>query len=191
MIGPAEILANAVNAVSIGLAGRRNVHTWWTGILGCLLFAWVFLQARLYADVCLQGFFIVTSVMGWWRWGRGERGAELPVRRSKASRLVLAALVGVLVSGSYAWVLARFTDAAAPIPDSVVLTASVLGQLLLVAKRVESWYFWLAANTIAVPLFASRGLYLTALLYTGFWFNAVWSLRHWRAQLALGAGPAV
>ena len=183
MIAPAELLANALNAVSIGLAGRRNVHTWWTGILGCVLFAWVFAAARLYADTLLQGFFIATSALGWWRWGRGEAGAELPVRRSSPRRLALQGAAGVLVTCGYAAGLRCFTDAASPLADSLVLTSSVLGQLLLVEKRIESWYCWLAANTIAVPLYASRELYVTAALYCVFWLNAVLSLRHWSAQL--------
>lgn len=33
-----ELAANAFNAVSIVLAGRNSVHTWWTGIVCCVLF---------------------------------------------------------------------------------------------------------------------------------------------------------
>ncbi len=51
-----EVSANLLNAVSILLAGRNSIHTWWTGIVSCLLFGVVFLGARLYADVTLQGF---------------------------------------------------------------------------------------------------------------------------------------
>ena len=50
---PPEI---SVTAAAIFLAGRNNIHTWWLGIVGCALFAWVFYEARLYADVTLQGF---------------------------------------------------------------------------------------------------------------------------------------
>ena len=83
MISPCEIAANALNAASIILAGRNSVHTWWTGILGCALFGVLFFSARLYADVTLQSFFIVTSICGWWGWMRGDRGAALPVRLSR------------------------------------------------------------------------------------------------------------
>ena len=31
-----ELLANAVTTASIVLAGRNSIHTWWTGIIGCL-----------------------------------------------------------------------------------------------------------------------------------------------------------
>jgi hypothetical protein len=52
-----ELAANAFNAASIFLAGRNSIHMWWTTIVGCVLFAYVFFHARLYADVTLQMFF--------------------------------------------------------------------------------------------------------------------------------------
>src|SRR6478735_2458133 len=46
---PVEIAANAFNTLAIFLAGRNSVHTWWTGIVGCSLFGWLFFDAKLYA----------------------------------------------------------------------------------------------------------------------------------------------
>ena len=176
----AELAANTFVAASIVLAGRNSLHTWWTGIVGCAIFAVVFFRTQLYADVTLQVFFIAASVVGWWRWLRGSSGRELPVRWSPPT-LVLGstALAGGVALG-YAWLLQRFTDAYAPLPDSIVLTFSVLGQVLMVERRVENWWCWLLVNTIAVPLYASRGLYLTSILYVAFWVNAIVSLGRWR-----------
>ena len=61
MIGPLEIAANAAATAAILLAGRNSIHTWWTGMLGCALFALLFWQSKLYADVVLQMFFVVSS----------------------------------------------------------------------------------------------------------------------------------
>jgi nicotinamide mononucleotide transporter len=182
MIGAVELAANVVNAASILLAGRNSIHTWWLGILGCLLFGHLFLGVKLYADVTLQLFFLVTSVLGWWRWRRagGSTRAELPIRTTGAGGLALLGAAGLGVALGYGWLLHRFTDAYAPVLDAVVLAFSVLGQFLLVARRVESWWCWLIVNTIAVPLYAARGLDLTAALYAVFWVNAVISLRRWR-----------
>src|SRR5689334_287848 len=175
----AEIGANALNAASIVLAGRNSVHTWWTGIIGCVLFGWVFFTSRLYADATLQSFFVVTSIMGWYGWSSHGAGTVLPVRRSRPALIGALAVAGLAVTGGYAWLLHRFTDAFAPYPDSAVLAFSVLGQLLLMKRRLESWWCWLIVNTIAVPLYFSRNLYLTGALYSAFWVNAVISLRHW------------
>lgn len=180
MSTPCEIAANAFNAGSILLAGLNSRHTWWTGIVGCCLFAGVFFSAKLYADVTLQGFFIVTSALGWWNWLHGRSGGELPVRRVAQSWAALWLVLACGVAAGYGWLLHRFTDAYAPFLDSVVLAFSVLGQFLLMGRRYESWWCWLLVNTIAVPLYLSRGLAVTAVLYAAFWVNAVVALVRWR-----------
>jgi nicotinamide mononucleotide transporter len=179
-----EIAANFFNAASIVLAGRNSIHMWWTTLVGCVLFAYVFFTAKLYADVTLQAFFIATAGLGWWRWLHGERGSNLPVRHSSRQLVLSGVVAGTIVTAGYGWLLYRFTDAYAPFVDSIILAFSVLGQLLLIDRRVESWWCWLLVNTIAVPLYTSRGLYVTAALYVAFWLNALISLRYWRRLAA-------
>ena len=184
MSASGEIAANTFNAVSILLAARNSVHTWWTGILGCLLFGGVFYAARLYADVTLQVFFIVTSGLGRWNWIRRPRDREvLPVRRTRLGWLTLLGLAALLVASGYGFLLHTLTNAAAPFFDSAILTFSVLGQFLLMDRRIENWWCWLVVNTVAVPLYASRGLHLTSVLYAAFWINAVVALFRWRNLL--------
>jgi nicotinamide mononucleotide transporter len=175
-----ELAANAINTLSILLATLNSVHTWWTGILGCLLFGWVFLEAKLYADLTLQLFFVATSSIGWWNWMKGDNGSALPVRLTGTYAFAGCLVGGVSVAAGYGWLLHKYTDAYAPFADSSVLALSVLAQLLLMDRRYESWWCWLAANSVSVPLFLARGLNLTALLYTVFWVNALVALVRWK-----------
>jgi nicotinamide mononucleotide transporter len=177
-----EIAANAVMAVSIVLAGRNNIHSWWIGIVGCSLFSVLFYSTQLYADVALQLFFIVTCVIGWRQWLRGDHGHALHIRTTRPGTLVTMALAGVVAAAGYGLMLKHYTDAFAPYVDSAVLMFSVIAQILLMGRRIETWPFWLLVNTISVPLYASRGLYLTAALYVGYWINALVAWRHWRRQ---------
>jgi nicotinamide mononucleotide transporter len=186
-----EIAANGFNTASILLAGRNSAHTWWTGIVGCLLFAFVFFDTRLYADLTLQIFFIVTSVLGWWNWLHGRKCAELPIRQTQLPLLLLQMAGGVIVAIGYGWLLHRFTKAYAPFLDSFILAFSVLGQFLLMGRRLENWWCWLLVNTIAVPLYAVRGLRVTALLYAVFWVNALVSLRRWNRLIKAGTSDGV
>ena len=119
-----ELAANAFVAAAIFLAGRNNIHTWWTGIVGCVVFAVVFFGARLYADVTLQVFFIVTSVYGWWKWLHGGEGGTLPVRFSSRRLLIASAAAATAVALGYGWLLLRFTNAYAPFLDSIILAFS-------------------------------------------------------------------
>jgi nicotinamide mononucleotide transporter len=175
-----EVAANAVTAVSIFLAGRNSIHTWWTGIVACLLFGAVFFGVKLYADVTLQAFFVATSVSGWYQWQRGARGEPLPVANVAGSSLAWIVPAAAAASVGYGALLHHWTDAYAPFVDSAVLVLSIVAQLLLMQRRVEAWPFWLIVNSIAVPLYMTRGLYLTSALYAAYWINATVSWQRWR-----------
>jgi len=179
MVGPLELAANGLTALAILLAGRNNVHTWWTGIVGCTLFGILFAQNRLYADVALQAFFVATSVVGWWKWVRGDHGEPLPITHASIANLAWTVPLGVVATAAYGTLLHFTTNAYAPFLDSAVLVFSIIGQILMMQRRVENWAFWLLVNTIAAPLYFSRGLALTAVLYAGFWVNAIVSWRSW------------
>jgi|SRR5699024_6187083 len=177
-----EIFANLANLTSVFLAAKNQRHTWTIGIFACLLFAWLFYQVQLYADVTLMFFFIITSAIGWWQWQPGKVSAD--IRRTAWPQLLLFALIAVATLIGYGYLLHSTTDAYAPFADSAILAFSVLAQLLLMNHRLEAWWFWLVVNSIAVPLYAIRGLEITALVYAGFWLNAFFGLYSWRKQYA-------
>ncbi|WP_035059789.1 nicotinamide riboside transporter PnuC [Andreprevotia chitinilytica] len=184
MMSTPELAACGSYAASVWLAARNNVHTWWIGLIGCVLYGWVFFEAKLYADVTLQVFFIVSSILGWINWVKGNQGAEVPIRRTSQQLGITLVVLSLLVAAGYAALLHRFTDAWSPWLDSLILTFSVLAQFMLMGRRLENWYAWLVVNTIAVPLYAARELYFTAGLYLIFWFNAWYGLYRWRRELA-------
>ena len=90
-----------------------------------------------------------------------------------------------------ALLLVHFTDAFAPGWDSLLLTGSVIGQVLMMNRKLENWIFWLGVNTIAVPLFYSRGLYLTSALYGAYWLHAVYAYLKWRETYRTQDAPKV
>ena len=182
-----EIAANAVTTLSIALAARNHLHTWSTGIVGCMLFAVLFFQSQLYADTTLQFFFAATSVIGWWQWRHGDGGGSMsprPITAASGRALVWMALLAVFVTAAYGALLHHHTDAYLPYVDAAVMSLSVVAQCLLMQRKLQAWPFWLLVNTLSVPLFASRGLWLTAALYAAYWFNAWYGWWHWRRLLA-------
>jgi nicotinamide mononucleotide transporter len=180
-----EIAANAVMALSIWLAARNSVHTWSTGIAACLLFAFVFVRNQLYADATLQLFFMATSVIGWLHWMHSEPSSssgERPITKARPFTVFVWILSALAVAAAYGWLLHRFTNAYMPYVDSSVLALSVVAQCLLMQRKLETWPFWLAVNTISVCLFFSRGLWVTGALYAAYWLNAWYGWSQWKQQ---------
>src|SRR5690349_5381514 len=116
-----EISANAFNLVSVYLAYKNSLHTWWTGIIAVSLFAALFLEVRLYADVTLQVYFLATSIYGWWNWIYGDHSKEeLPITRISRIGLFLSAIGAAVVYAGYSYLLFSLTDASYPFIDSII-----------------------------------------------------------------------
>jgi nicotinamide mononucleotide transporter len=190
-LSPLELSANVFTALAIVLAGRNNVHTWWTGIVGTALFGILFGESHLYADVALQIFFVITGIVGWWKWLRGDHGEPLTITHATLANLGWTVPLGLLATAAYGAMLHFYTQAYSPFFDSTVLVFSIIGQILMMQRRVENWAFWLLVNSIAVPLYFSRGLHLTSLLYAGFWINAIVSWRNWARLAAASASSSL
>lgn len=181
---PLELTANFFTVVCIILAGRNNIHTWWTGLVGAMLYGIMFYKVQLYADATLQIFFLVTGVLGWIGWNANkvlyQIDEQTPIITAKFSTIVKMICTAGAVAIGYGWLLHSFTNAYAPWIDSTVLAFSVVAQLLLMTRSVQTWHVWIFVNTLSVPLFWSRELYLTSVMYGFFWCNAVYSYFHWK-----------
>lgn len=179
-----EWLANGFYTASVILAARNNLYTWLTGIIGCVLLALVFFNARLYGDMTLKMIFLVTNVIGWWQWRHGHHGEELPITRAKPRNLILYVLPAVGITAVYGALLHNFTDAYAPFWDSAVLGFSLLAQFLLLRRKLETWWVWLLVNLLVIPLYISRDLNVTAVVYTGYLLNAGYGWWYWHKLMA-------
>jgi nicotinamide mononucleotide transporter len=179
---PLETFAIAFTTACIFLAGKNSIHTWWVGIIACVLFGTLFYSVQLYAEVLLQVFFVGTSLIGWYIWRKCGVNVT-PIVRTSRQVLLIYFVAALLAAGAYGLILHEFTNAWAPFIDSGVLTFSILAQYLLMTRRLETWYFWIFVNILSVPLYFSRELYMTAGLYSVFLVHAIWAAGHWKKQM--------
>jgi nicotinamide mononucleotide transporter len=151
----------------------------------------VFWDAKLYSDALLQIFFFVLNVYGLANWLRSRREAGEVVVAVLSGRERALWLAGTIAASlAWGWVMMRFTDAAAPVWDALIAGMSVSAQLLLARRRLENWILWIAVDLIAIPLYWSRGLGPTALLYVLFLGLAVAGLMGWWRAYRRGAARA-
>jgi nicotinamide mononucleotide transporter len=179
----AEAIAAALGVVNVLLVVRRSVWNYPFGLVTVALYFFVFLQERLYSDALLQLFFVVVQLYGWWAWQHAERvdqGVAVGTM-ARSDRLRWAAAI-VVVASVWSSLMAALTDAVAPFVDGTIAVTSVAAQLLQSFRKVESWWLWIVVDLIAIPLFLSRGLVITAGLYGIFLCLAVAGLIEWRRK---------
>lgn len=176
-----EGVAATLILLNLWLLVRRSLWNFAFAIAGVTLYAWIFWQARLYSDALLQGFFLALNVYGWHNWTRAKEalGEVVVLRMTPAARTGCLVAIVTATAGS-GWIMHRFTDAAAPWLDAGVAMTSVAAQILLTRRKLENWVLWIAVNVMSITLYASRGLYITMVLYCAMLALSVWSLIEWR-----------
>ncbi|WP_194815857.1 nicotinamide riboside transporter PnuC [Nocardia sp. XZ_19_385] len=182
-----EILGFATGALCVWLVGRQHIANWPIGIANNIFFIVLFAQAGLYADAGLQVVFIALAGYGWWCWmhGGGPGSAEvLPVRRTTTTEWAVLGVAGVTGVCALTVLLSSATDSSVPFWDALTTGLSLMATYGQCRKRLESWYLWIAADLVYIPLYIHKNLYLTALLYTGFLALCVAGLLRWRRSMS-------
>ncbi|MFF3863723.1 nicotinamide riboside transporter PnuC [Streptomyces sp. NPDC002209] len=181
-----EILGFATGALCVWLVARQHVANWPIGIANNVFFIVLFAQSGLYADAGLQIVFIALAAYGWWSWthGGGPGSAEaLPVRRTTRTEWAVLAAAGAVGVLGLTLLLGRVTDSTVPFWDALTTGLSLMATYGQCRKLVESWWLWIAADLVYIPLYAYKGLYLTSALYAGFLALCVVGLLGWRRTL--------
>ncbi|WNM37718.1 nicotinamide riboside transporter PnuC [Micromonospora halotolerans] len=180
----AELLGFATGVVNVWLVARQHIANWPIGIANVLLLMLLFWTAGLYADAGLQIVYVVLGLYGWWHWlFGGERRSRLTVARTGRREWWALGVAGVLLTAGLWALLDRATDSTVPLADAVTTALSLLATYGQTRKLVESWWLWIAADLIYIPLYAYKGLWLTGGLYLIFLALCVVGLREWRADL--------
>lgn len=190
-----EVLGFVSGALCVWLVARQNVWNWPIGIANNVTFFVLFWTAGIYADAGLQVVYVALAAYGWWAWLRSGTGhSALAVSRTTRRQWAVLAAVGVAATVVLTWVLTTATDSVVPVPDAVTTVLSLLATWGQARKKLESWWLWIAADVVYVPLYAYKDLWLTAVLYLGFLGLCVMGLRNWtasyRSDLAIAASAA-
>lgn len=173
------------------LTVRENIWCWPTGIVSVVAFGILFFQIKLYADVGLQVFFLITSFQGWYYWLYGGKNkTELPISSltgRQISLLLISLAVCVFIIG---YLFKNYTDAHLPFWDASASGMSVLAQILLMRKKLENWYLWIIVDLLSIGIYVYKAVYLTAGLYVIFLMLAISGLIAWRKSLRMALSSA-
>lgn len=185
-----EAFSFITGAACVWLTVKQNIWNFPVGLANVVAYCIVFFQSRLFADAGLQIVYFALGLMGWYLWLRGdENQPKMHVKR--ASHAEIAVLLVLIAAGTLGlWRLLHHLGGAAPFWDGLTTSISLASQWLLNRKRLENWIGWIIVDIIYIPLYASKELYLTSLLYAMFLIMAILGLRAWSKSWLAEPGPS-
>ena len=124
---------------------KQHKAMWVVGFLTSLVYVFVFLFAKIYADMGLQTYYVGISVYGFYQWTRKKHETHtendsLPSDRILYTHLSLPLFVGIIgtlaVVFAILWyLLHQFTDSPIPVGDAFTTSVGIVATWML-ARRI-------------------------------------------------------
>ena len=183
-----EILGVILSIAYLIFSIRQNILLWPLGIASALLYMVVFYQSKFYADMGLNGYYVVISIYGWilWKKGSSESGAGLPVSRIGKRHALILLLITAMAFTGIGVILDRFTDSPVPYWDAFTTALSFTATWMLARKILENWILWIIVDAVSMALYLYRGLYPTLFLFAIYTTMAVIGYLKWKQSYKSG-----
>ena len=185
-----EIFTLVTGVIYIILEIRQKNFMWVVGILTSVAAMWVFFRQGLYASFALNAYYLVTSFVGLWQWGRAKmmlkqtddapgQGDDIHLNRLTLKTIAVSALVVVAGTFVLSEVMAALENPMS-VMDASVAVLSAVATWWLVRSYLEQWWLWIIADALSTIMCATQGLWWMTALYAAYSLSAVYGYIHWK-----------
>lgn len=182
-----ELAAISTGVIAVWLTIKQKVWCFPVGMINVALYAYLFFypSIRLYADASLQITYFVLLIFGWYNWSKhGKAGNKvIPGKTARTEWLALFAIAAISIP-TLGYFLDSFTNADLPWADSSLTVLSLIAQWMIAKKKIENWILWIIVDLFYLPMYISKGLPLTAILYFIFLVLAIKGFKEWKKNMA-------
>ncbi|MBB5397856.1 nicotinamide riboside transporter PnuC [Mucilaginibacter sp. AK015] len=181
-----EITGVITGLLCVYLAAKNNIWNWPFAIISVTIYVFIFFEARLFADMGLQVYFLAMNVYGWWYWSRRPANEKkIPVARITKKEVAISA-VAIIIFTILLGSLLKYTPASFPYLDSFCTACSLVAQVFLARKVLENWLIWIFVDVVYVGVYIFKDLHLTALMYAIYVAIALMGYLDWKKDWIRG-----
>ncbi len=154
-----ELVAVFAFVISLWLCRKENIYTYPMGLISVIINIFLSIEQNLLGQMGIYFYFIAVGIYGWMQWLKRDRRKHRIVRITSSSKkewFLQFAIFGLAFLIIFCC-LTYFKNALAvgniPWADAFVIAAAFTGMWLMVKKKTESWYWWIAASIVSIPLY--------------------------------------
>lgn len=178
-----SLVSGLMGICSVCLCAQGNIWYFLFGFGQVLTYTYLSWQQHFYAEVAMNGYYLVTMVYGVWVWLRRLKADDTQTitPRSMAPR-VFALMVGavLILSAATGYLLAHYTDDTQPYLDALTTVPALVAQVLMVTAYREQWYLWLAIDMVSVVLWINAGDGCMVAQYAFWCINCLYGYLRWK-----------
>lgn len=193
-----EFFGTIFNLWCVWLTAKNKILCWPVGIVGVILYMFLFYQIQLYSDLVEQTYFLITSFYGWILWlnlgaakKEEDKNKRLKIGRNSMRANIIYVVIIILGTLGMGYFMGNIhlyfpnffpEPASFPYLDAFTTMMSFAATILLAKKKVESWYLWILVDIIGIGLYFAKDVKFISLEYAIFLGLATKGLIDWKKE---------
>lgn len=178
-----EVMASLTGIIAIFFQIKVKPIYWPISIINVILYIFVFYQARLYAEISLQVYYLVMSIYGWIFWLKKTNNKSIPISKTTLKMWITIITIVPVIWLSMAFLLKKYSNTDVPFIDSFLTTLSFVATYLLARKKIENWLIWIFVDFTSIGLYCYKELYATIILFVILTILAILGYKEWKKIL--------
>ncbi len=168
---------------------KQNILLWPLGLIGSLVYIYIYFSVRLYAEMGLQFYYVFISIYGWIYWKTEKENSiqkeQIPVKRTENKTAFYLFIFTIFLFLILGFILKNYTNASLPFWDAFTTSASISATWMLARKYLEHWIVWIIVDTISIVIYIYKDLQITAFLFLIYTGLAFWGYWEWKNSLKI------
>jgi len=180
-----EWCAVASSLLYVILITYKVLAAWIFAALSSLLYIYLCYSNRLYLESILQVFYFGMAIYGWFMWTSDDDTKDVTVIQWPIKYHIYNVLISGALMLLFGYIFDQYSNQANPYLDAFTTIFSLMATFMVAKKVLENWIYWIIIDAFSVYLFASRGLYMTSLLFILYTLIAIFGYFSWKKQFNL------
>ena len=162
------------------LISFKKIGAWIFALISSAIYVYLCYISNLFLETGLQFFYVAMAIYGWLKWKKDQKENESLLIQWKLKHHLINVVLSGLLTLTVGFIFDKYTAQANPYTDAFSTIFSLVATFMVTKKVIENWIYWIIIDAVCIYLFASRGLYLTSLLFALYTTIAVVGYFKWR-----------
>jgi len=184
-----EITGVITGLACVYLAAKNNILNWPVAIISTALYIYIYHKTGFYADMLQYIYLCLTSMYGWYNWGRHPKvEVKTPIVSITSKQMLYAGLFILILTPVLGYTLITFTQKlnyrppAYPYIDSFCTACSFVAQFFLTRKILQNWLIWVFVDIIYTVIYFKKDLQITAFMFFVLIIIAIVGYMDWKKE---------
>jgi nicotinamide mononucleotide transporter len=182
LLNKLELTAAFFGLLYVLLAARENIFCWFAGIANVMIYAYIFYNQKIFANMFLQIVYLVISFYGLYCWLTKHDGHRAKISKMDSSyRYFMIVLFLLLVGAVYLGL--QNSGSTLLMLDAITAAAGLIATWMQARKFIENWLVWIPTDITLTIMFVVEKMYVTAGLFLLYTVIAIFAYFKWKKEL--------